>query len=355
MNYLVLLFIFMMSVCSSPPLYCQSEEKSATNKVFKSGQSQTDTAEIEYQKLIDADDEAQAEIDDWIKQTYLQQDLSKQDSTNSISLNQVTLKLKIQQRLDALKKEYEIFLKKYPDHIKGRIAYASFLSDIGKEEESRDQLEIAKQKDPKNPAIWNNLANYYGHNGPATNAFIHYQKAIELNPNESVYYRNYATTVYIYRDEAMEFFKLSEEQVIRKAMGLYKKAIELDPENFLIASDLAQTYYGFKLPSLSASEIRTNKLVQQIASEAIEAWRAAEKLAKDDMQKQGCLLHIGRWQITAMRLADARKTLEPIDIEEYRTTKEVLLKKLESAERELAKIADQPDISNNTSEIKREQ
>lgn len=281
-----------------------------------------DPVEKEYQKLLDEDDKAQEEIDEWIKST------ASDTSTNS-PINRATLRLKIQQRLEGVQKSYESFLKKYPDHTRARVAYASFLSDIGKEEESRQQLEIAKEKDPKNPAVWNNLANYYGHNGPVTNAFIHYEKAIELNPYEPIYYQNFATTVYMFRQDSMDFYKLTEEQVIEKAIGLYKKALELNPKDFLIASDLAQTYYGYKIPKPQESLSGENKAVQQLGDKAIAAWRVAEKLARDDIEREGVLIHIARWQINLARFDEARKTLNLVTNEMYETTKARLLRKLE--------------------------
>lgn len=329
LKFLLMLLLILFS--GSAAVFSQNVKNAAETNLSNSSVT-NDPIEKEYQKLLDEDDAAQAEVDEWIKQAYQQP-----DSTNSFPINQATLKLKIEQRLDTVRKAYEAFLKKYPDHTKARVAYASFLSDIGKEEESRQQLEIAKEKDPKNPAVWNNLANYYGHNDSPTNAFFHYQKAIELNPSEPVYYRNFATTVYMFREEAMQYFKISEEQAIKKAMSLYKRALELDPKNFLTASDLAQTYYGFKLPRINVSEIKTNRQIQTIADEAISAWKDAEKLARDDMEKQGCQIHIARWQIYSARLSEARKTLEPISIESYQTTKETLLKILESMEQELRK------------------
>ncbi|MBI3191650.1 MAG: tetratricopeptide repeat protein, partial [Pedosphaera parvula] len=81
------------------------------------------------------------------------------------------------------------------------------------------------------PAAWNNLANHYGHNGPATNAFVCYAKAIELAPRESVYYENFATTVYLFRRDATNFFGISEEAVFDKAMALYRKALHTDPND----------------------------------------------------------------------------------------------------------------------------
>jgi tetratricopeptide (TPR) repeat protein len=104
------------------------------------------------------------------------------------------------------------------------LAYGSFLNDIGDEDASvQFENETARQLDPKNPAAWNNLANYYGEHGPITNAFIYYAKAIELNPNEPVYYQNFATTVYLYRKDAREFYGITEQQVFDKALALYQQ------------------------------------------------------------------------------------------------------------------------------------
>lgn len=38
-----------------------------------------------------------------------------------------------------------------------------------------------------NPAVYNNLANIYGHTGPVKKAFEFYARAIELNSHEPVY------------------------------------------------------------------------------------------------------------------------------------------------------------------------
>lgn len=289
--------------------------------------------EKEYQKLLALDDAAQEEIDEWLKQAYNM-------TTNSSPFANVSIRFKIEQRLEPVQKAYEEFLKKYPNHVKARVAYASFLSDLGKEEESFKQLLIAKETDPKNSAVWNNLANYYGHNDQPTNAFIHYQKAIELNPSESVYYKNFATAIYMFREEAMEFFKLTEEQVIEKAIKLYTTALELDPKNFIIASDLAQTYYGFKLPKLPVQALKNDKKTQQIAEKAIKAWERAGLVARDDLEKQGVYIHIARWLIDSGRLEEAKKYLETVNLPIYETTKASLVKKLESMLEEL-KVKDQ--------------
>ena len=109
--------------------------------------------------------------------------------------------------------------------------------------------------DPSNPAAWNNLANYYGHRGPVTNAFAYYGKAIEINPQEPIYYENFATTVYLFRKDAEEFFKLTEDQVFEKSLGLYREAMRLDPTNFVLASDYAESFYGTHPPRWPPKEM----------------------------------------------------------------------------------------------------
>ena len=94
--------------------------------------------------------------------------------------------------------------------------------------------------------MWNNLANYYGEHGPLTNAFIDYAKAIELNPAEPIYYQNFATTVYMFRRDAREFYGINEQQVFDKALALYRQAVKLAPDNFVFATDYAESYYGIR-------------------------------------------------------------------------------------------------------------
>jgi tetratricopeptide (TPR) repeat protein len=217
--------------------------------------------------------------------------------------------LRIQQRYEVVRKKYADFLGRHPQHVRAIIAYGSFLNDTGKEKEAADQWKKATDLDPHNPAAWNNLANYYGHCGPLTNAFQCYEKAIQINSNEPVYYQNLGTMVYLYRVDAMAWYHLTEPQVFDRALELYQKALDLDPNNFVLANDLAQSYYGIK-------PWRIQK--------AIEAWQYALKTAKNDFQREGVYLHLARWQIQASGFAEARKLLSSVTNETYRVLKERL-------------------------------
>jgi tetratricopeptide (TPR) repeat protein len=160
-------------------------------------------------------------------------------------------------------------------------------------------------------------------------SFEYYAKAIELNPTESTYYFNLATTVYLFRREATNYYNLTQQQVFEKAMGLYRKALELDPENFALATDYAQSYYGFK-PTLTGKAEEDRKITEKHFNDAMAAWRAAFKLAKDDIERQGVLIHYARLQINADQFEAARTNLDAVSNEMYTTTKKNLLKKLEN-------------------------
>ena len=269
-----------------------------------------DPAEREYLRLLEMDDAAQAEVDRWIT------DNSKVGGTGT-ELDQSTMRSRIRRRFEPVEKAYKDFLERNPRHVKARIAFGSFLGDIGREDEARDQYEKAREVDPTQPAAWNNLANYYGHNGSVTNAFACYEKAIELKPNEPVYYQNFATTVYLFRQDATNYYKISEQQIFDKAMDLYRKALVLDPENFLLATDLAQTYYGIQPPRVK---------------DAFKAWNDALKVARDDIERDGVHIHFARWHRTAGDFEAARRELNLVTNQMYAVTKERILKSLATAE-----------------------
>ncbi len=284
--------------------------------------SLNDPTEKEYLRLLEMDNAAQAEVDRWIKE-------NNEFKQQGAGVGEITLNSRIEKRFEPVKKAYEDFLQRNPKHARARLAYGSFLNDIHGEDEALLQWEKAREADPNNPAAWNNLANYHGHNGPVAKSFAYYAKAIELDPTESTYYFNLATTVYLFRRDATNFYKISEQQVFEKAMALYRKALELDPGNFVLATDYAQSYYGFS-PKLTGVEEQDRKIKQKHFDDAMAAWNDAFNLAGDDIERQGVLIHYARLQINADRFEEARKNLNAVTNDMFKTTRQNLLKKLES-------------------------
>jgi tetratricopeptide (TPR) repeat protein len=246
-----------------------------------------DPAEQELRQLMEDDDAALAEVDGWIQ-------TNNALMATGLGETKEALNQRIHTRLDTVRTNYTSFLRRHPDSSRGYLAYGSFLDDIGDEDAGKVQFENAAQIDPKNPAAWNNLANYYGENGPLTNAFADYSKAIELDPSEPVYYQNFATTVYLYRKDAREFYGLNDQQVFDKALGLYRKALQLDPENFKLATDYAESYYGIR-------PLRTN--------DALVAWTNALDIAHNDVEREGIFIHLARVKTAAGFFDEARAQL----------------------------------------------
>jgi tetratricopeptide (TPR) repeat protein len=271
-----------------------------------------DPIEKEYQKILDDDDAAQAEVDKWIKDNN--EFAAKGAGAKPEDLNQ-----RIKDKFAPIRKRYEDFIERHPNHARMRVAYGSFLGDMHDEDGARVQLEKALELDPNIPAAYNNLANIYGHEGPTKKAFEYYAKAIELNPNESVYYHNFGTTVYLFRKDAREYYGITEQQVFDKALELYAKAMKLDPTNFPLASDVAQTYYGIK-------PTRTD--------DALRAWTNALAIANDEVEREGVYLHFARHKLHAERFDEARAHLKSVTNEMYMELKRRLTRNLNEREQE---------------------
>jgi tetratricopeptide (TPR) repeat protein len=264
------------------------------------------SVEKEYEKLMEDDDAAQAEVDQWIQD-------NEKFAAKGAGISQEEMKRKITARFQPIKQAYEDFLGRNPDHAKARIAYGSFLGDLNDEDGSQEQLEKALEIETNNPAVYNNLANIYGHHGPVKRAFEFYARAIDLNPNEPVYYHNFGTTVFLFRKDAKEYYGINEQQVFDKALVLYSNAMRLDPTNFPLASDVAQTYYG----------IRPTRV-----EDALTAWTNALRLASDELEREGVYVHFARIKLHAGRFDEARAHLNTITNEHYAALKQRLTKNI---------------------------
>ena len=261
----------------------------------------------ELRDVMLADDAAQDEVNGWLR------DYDAQPATNQTREASTELTRRIRARFDSVRGSYERFLKNHPDNARGYLAYGSFLNDIGEEEGAHLQYENSKQLDPKNPAVWNNLANYYGEFSPVTKAFEYYAQAIKLKPDEPVYYQNFATTVYLFRKDAKEFYHINEQQVFDKALGLYRQAMALAPENLVLATDYAESYYGIK-------PLRTN--------DAIAAWTNALNVAHTDAERQGVEIHLARIKIAAGFFDEASNHLADVTNAAYLDLKTRLYRSL---------------------------
>jgi tetratricopeptide (TPR) repeat protein len=324
-SYLLLGILSTVLAAGEPGTVSKAPMKGRTNQVAN---RENDPVEKAYEKLLEDDDAAEAEVDKWIKEAGAFR-------AKGAPMSDEALNGRIEQRFAPIRKAYDDFIQLHPDHTKARLAYGSFLYETRDEDQGVTQWEKARQLDPKNPAAWNNLANHYGHRGPVEKAFEYYSKAIELDPEEPVYLQNLATTVYLFRKDAMEYFKTDEKGVFDRALELYRKALQLDPKNFPLATDYAQSYYGIR-------PMRTE--------EALKAWNYALKIANDDFEREGVYIHLARVELNSGLFQEAHRHLSLVTNKFYDTLKGRLVRNL--AEKEKKGTNSSPTEPNPTPVLK---
>ena len=294
-----LLFLLIFALGFETP-FVQGQEK-PNPPVSK----EVDPVEQKYHRILALDDEALTKIDEWIRASQ------RPDAPEAEA---ISLSGKIKAQIEPVREAYDSFILKNPEHARARLTYASFLTDIGEGHSALSHLIKAIEVDPTLPAAWNNLANYYGHNGELKKAFSHYEKAIEISPNESVYYHNFGTTVFLFRKDVKEHYKITESQVFDKALGLYRKALQLSPKDFDLAEDVAQTYYGIRTSDRPAKMARPQ--------EALKAWTIASNLAPSEFEKQGVFIHLARVYIELKDFKEANNTLAKVNLAVYTELKD---------------------------------
>lgn len=285
-----------------------------------------DPVELEFRAILKDDDAAQEDIERMVTE-------AEQPTDAILAPPPLTLSARIRQRGAPVRERYDRFIREHPKHARVRVAYGSFLNDLGEEEDAVEQWEKARALDPMDPAPWNNLANVYAHIGPVAKSFPYYEEALRLKPDEPVYLHNFGTLVFMFRRDATNYFRCDEQTVFNKAFELYRKAVAMDPGNFQLAADVAQTYYGWRLSADgTAAETRAAELALQ--ETALKSWTNALAIAPTDAEREGIQLHFARWNIRGGRFDAARTNLISVTNGVHQVVRNRLLKSLTERESE---------------------
>jgi tetratricopeptide (TPR) repeat protein len=280
-----------------------------TNEVA-SISSTNSVVEKEFKALMDADDEAQAEAEKWISDNDAFAE--KGGGVSNDELNR-----RIRDRLEPVRKSYQEFVQRHPEHVLARVAYGSFLRDLHDESGALEQWEHALALDTNNPVIYNDLGTWYAENEPKRKALEFMDKAAQLSPSEPLYQHSLADFVYLFRKEARDFYSLTEAQAFEKALQLYRNALRLDPGNFPYATDIANVYYAMRPIPTEA---------------ALGAWTNALRLARNDADREGVFIHLARIHMAAGHFEEARRILEKVANPNYADLKTRLLRSISQQE-----------------------
>ncbi|MHB1308966.1 MAG: tetratricopeptide repeat protein, partial [Limisphaerales bacterium] len=93
----------------------------------------TDPAERALRVAMEQDDAAIADAERWINED--------QQQTATGAPASATLDLRLQERFENVIKTYDEFLVRHPKHVRGRLAYGSFLNEIGRTDDALAQWE----------------------------------------------------------------------------------------------------------------------------------------------------------------------------------------------------------------------
>jgi len=278
--------------------------------------------QAEFQKLLAADNAAQAEADRWVQD-------NQKFAAQGGGISKEDLRLKIQTRFAGVRKAYDDFLQRHPDHVPCLLAYGSLLNDLADEVAAAVQWERASTLAPTNPATWNNLANHAAGSGDPKKAFEYFERSIALAPNVATYRRNLGSAIVHFRTNAMAYYELGEQPVLDKGLKFLRQAQKQEPDDFPLATEIAQIYYGLEPPRVD---------------EAIQAWDFAQKLAVDEVERDGVRLHLARVNLQAGRFEEARRQLGLIKYEGYADLKRKLAEQLAQAETPAATTNAPPSV-----------
>ncbi len=273
------------------------------------------SAEAEFPALCERDQEARKDMSNWLRETSAR-DEHLTDRTPRF------LSQRMEHRVQLVSKAYMDFLTRHPGHAAVSSLHNTFTNDMAEMLEVIRQWEDARVAVPLSPAPWNQLAHDLIHHGRAGDAFVCFEKSLDLSPREAVYFSDYATALLLYRTDAMSHYRLSETELFERVLLTYRRGLKLEPESYEHAANYAQTFYAIK-PARPA--------------DGMAAWETALKLATNEAERGEALTHLARHAIHTGKLGMARLYLDLVHEPHLDAIKETLLRRLDETAKSATK------------------
>ncbi len=217
---------------------------------------------------MEDDDAAQAEVDQWIRD-------NDAAAAKGGGVPSADLKRRIRDRFEPIRRAYDDFIKRHPDHARARVAYGSFLSDLQDEDGAQEQWEKALALNPKDPAVYNNLANLLRPYRPGQEGLRVLRQSHRAEPAGAHLLSQLRRPPCICSARTPWSFTASpSSRFMTKRSSSTARPSSSTPTNFPLASDVAQTYYGIKPLRLE---------------DALKAWTNTLALAHDEIEREGRL------------------------------------------------------------------
>ena len=98
--------------------------------------------EREFRELLELDDKVHDEVDKWIRS-------NAKLTAKQVGIDPASLDLQVRNRLSKVGEAYKAFLNRHSGHVRARLAYGSFFSDINEIDKAMAQWKKALELAPK--------------------------------------------------------------------------------------------------------------------------------------------------------------------------------------------------------------
>ncbi len=211
------------------------------------------------------------------------------------------------------------YLGDNPEDAEALVIYSKFLRFIGDRERSYSTAKKADSINPNMPSAKECMAAYEAESGMYKDAYGNICKAIGLNPKISVYYRQKAQIIMVYRARMISAKFADRERLDAELLECYRKVCELEPKNARAKWQYAQAFYELQKADWNA---------------ALELWDEIEKESALNLDLQTARANKARVLVELGRDSEAEKLLSGIDLPALQNAKSMLLGEIERAKKE---------------------
>ncbi|MFI3290888.1 MAG: hypothetical protein R3Y46_03300 [Opitutales bacterium] len=228
----------------------------------------------------------------------------KEDSQDKLILAQMNTKYK------KIVSKWQNYISQYPEDIDAIIIYGKFLRAVGEFANAYKAFLEVDKINPNIAVVKQQLASFEGDYGMYKEALIHIKKAIELSPDEAIYYYQLAELLCVYYKDFLRENIYTQEAINLDMENSFEKAISLDPKNLHLYWRYAQSFY-------QQSDASWQK--------ALKAWDSLEPFVYMNLEKSNVLLNKARVLIELYRDEEALVILNNINTPSFKKDKDRLI------------------------------
>ncbi len=218
-----------------------------------------------------------------------------------------------ERQVRALITDYQNFLTTNPESLEGTILFGKLLRKVGESKLAYAVFTQANALNPNLAVVKQEIGNCLAEQGEGILALWAFMEAIELSPQTALYHYQLGELIDLYETQLLLNEISNGPSLDGQKLAAFKKANQLDRNNKDFAWRYAQAYQDILLPN---------------PDEALEAWKALDKLAVSRSEKDAIALHQAQWLLELKEKRKAQTLLEDIQTPSLQATRDQLWRQL---------------------------